>query len=542
VRGIEKMATCLGIYVDKNIIKYAKISREKTSTKVEAFGVKVYSDFKQTIDQIIEETFSFKIPISVNMSEEMYNYLYMSDLLSKKDLEKAIKTEFESYCYDKGLNPNALESRYVLVNDANDKEKIKVIHVSIDKIKLNNVVNNFEGYRVTNITPIPLSIASIAPINAKENVAIVNIEDKTTVTIVNGEKVYEVHQIEKGASDILDAINVKENSYAKAYEICKNSTIYTMQGRDLQEKENEYLSDIIPTLYQIATEVNQIVNDSMIKINKIYITGTASVINNVDLYFEELIDSVKCEILKPFFIEDSPKVNMKDYIEVNSAIALALQGLDYGIKDINFSKVKAKFSGITMPGSKEGNSSTSEFFRKINNITISNKQLGAWLIRCFAFTIIVFIAYSGIALVIKQQADSKEKQISKAKDYTNQQISLIKKDTTSVNDKITEYNTLTKNLQDATSAINEKNSYKNTIPVLLSQIMNVIPKQVQLTSIENTTDKKIVINAQSAKYEQLAYFKARLKSEGILEPTTVVSSEAVKDGDVVKIVIEGELP
>lgn len=536
------MATCLGIYVDKNIIKYAKISREKTSTKVEAFGVKVYSDFKQTIDQIIEETFSFKIPISVNMSEEMYNYLYMSDLLSKKDLEKAIKTEFESYCYDKGLNPNALESRYVLVNDANDKEKIKVIHVSIDKIKLNNVVNNFEGYRVTNITPIPLSIASIAPINAKENVAIVNIEDKTTVTIVNGEKVYEVHQIEKGASDILDAINVKENSYAKAYEICKNSTIYTMQGRDLQEKENEYLSDIIPTLYQIATEVNQIVNDSMIKINKIYITGTASVINNVDLYFEELIDSAKCEILKPFFIEDSPKVNMKDYIEVNSAIALALQGLDYGIKDINFSKVKAKFSGITMPGSKEGNSSTSEFFRKINNITISNKQLGAWLIRCFAFTIIVFVAYSGIALIIKQQADSKEKQISKSKDYTNQQISLIKKDTTSVNDKITEYNTLTKNLQDATSAINEKNSYKNTIPVLLSEIMNVIPKQVQLTSIENTTDKKIVINAQSAKYEQLAYFKARLKSEGILEPTTVVSSEAVKDGDVVKIVIEGELP
>lgn len=27
---------------------------------------------------------------------------------------------------------------------------------------------------------------------------------------------------------------------------------------------------------------------------------------------------------------------MKDYIEVNSAIALALQGLEYGIKEVNF--------------------------------------------------------------------------------------------------------------------------------------------------------------------------------------------------------------
>ena len=69
-----------------------------------------------------------------------------------------------------------------------------------------------------------------------------------------------------------------------------------------------------------------------------------------------------------------------------------------------------------------------------------------------------------------------------------------------------------------------------------------IPKAVQLTSVENTTGKKIVIQAQSEKYEQLAYFKALLKSKGVLEPTSVMSSEAVKEGSVVKIVIEGDLP
>ena len=72
--------------------------------------------------------------------------------------------------------------------------------------------------------------------------------------------------------------------------------------------------------------------------------------------------------------------------------------------------------------------------------------------------------------------------------------------------------------------------------------MYTIPVEVQLTSIENTSDRKIVINAQSTKYEQLAYFKALLKSRGVLKPTSVVSSEAVKEGSIVKIVIEGELP
>ena len=131
------MPSCLGLYIDKNIIKYAKVSRDKTSTKVEAFGVEVYSDLVSTINKIVEETFSFKVPISVNLSDEMYNYFYMSDLLNQKDLDKAIKTEFESFCYEKGYNPNALESRYALVNDVEDKEKIRVIHTSVDKIKLN---------------------------------------------------------------------------------------------------------------------------------------------------------------------------------------------------------------------------------------------------------------------------------------------------------------------------------------------------------------------------------------------------------------------
>ena len=62
------MTSCLGIYVGENIIKYAKVNKEKDNLKIEAFGVKFYKNLKETIDQIVAETFSNNVPISVNTS------------------------------------------------------------------------------------------------------------------------------------------------------------------------------------------------------------------------------------------------------------------------------------------------------------------------------------------------------------------------------------------------------------------------------------------------------------------------------------------
>ena len=538
------MASCLGIYIDRNIIKYAKITKEKDDLKVDAFGIKIYSDLLQTIDQIVSETFSFKDSISVNITDEMYDYFYMSDLLSKKDLAKAIETEFESLCVEKQYNPNALEARYAIVNDQNDKTKIKVIHVSENKMKINQIMQNFNGKKLQNITPIALTIPNIAPTNEKENVLIVNIEDKTSITTLVGSKIYDVQNLDIGAQQILNEINSKENSYLKAYEICKNTTIYTMEGQNLQQQENDYLGYIVPNLFNIANQVKDIIGASLIKINKVYITGTASVINNIDLYFEELLGGVKCEILKPFFIEDSPKVNMKDYIEVNSAISLALQGLEYGLSNMNFNKksgweqLKEALTSDVTVGGKKGKDNG----KKQININFNSPKAKQWVTRDFAGVIILLIVYVGIATYINTEMANKKKEVETTKSDINKQISLIDNDKNKVNAKISEYTTLTTNLQNASDAVNTKNAYKNSITTLLSEIMYVIPKEVVLTSIENPSAKKIVINAQSAKYEQLAYFKALLKSKGVLEPSSVVSSEATKEGSVVKIVIEGELP
>lgn len=538
------MASCLGIYIDRNIIKYAKITKEKDDLKVDAFGIKIYSDLLPTIDQIVSETFSFKDPISVNITDEMYNYFYMSDLLSRKDLAKAIETEFESLCVEKQYNPNALEARYAIVNDQNDKTKIKVIHVSENKMKINQVIQNFDGKKLQNITPIALTIPNIALTNEKENALIVNIEDITNITTLVGSKIYDVQKLDVGTQQILDEINSKENSYLKAYEICKNTTIYTMEGQGLQQQENDYLNYIVPNLFTIASQVKDIVAASLIKINKVYITGTASVINNIDLYFEELLGGIKCEILKPFFIEDSPKVNMKDYIEVNSAISLALQGLEYGLANMNFNKKntweqlkEALGSDVTIGGKKGKDNS-----KKKINININSPKLKRWAIRDLSGVLILLVVYAGLTTYINYEMQNKKQEVSDTKKDINAQIALIDSDKSKINVKTSEYTTLATNLQKVSDDVNTKNEYKNSITTLLSEIMYVIPKEVVLTSIENPSAKKVIINAQSSKYEQLAYFKALLKSKAVLNPDTVVSTEATKEGNTVKIVIEGELP
>ncbi len=233
------MSTCLGLYIDENIIKYAKVSKEREQFKIESFGVKFYDNLDQTIRQIIEETYSYKTPISINLSEEMYNYFDVFALLSKKDLPKAIKTEFESYCTEKNYNPNALESRYAITPNTQSKDKLRVIHISDNKIELNKKIQKFSSYRLTNVTPISMTIPNLVKIDNGENILVVNIEQKTTITTIINKNIYKVQTLDFGSQDILDKINVKENSYQKAYEICKETTIYTSEGQELSDESSD---------------------------------------------------------------------------------------------------------------------------------------------------------------------------------------------------------------------------------------------------------------------------------------------------------------
>lgn len=541
------MSTCLGLYIEENLIKYAKVSKERDQIKVEAFGVKFYDNLDQVIKQIVEETYSYKTPISINLSEEMYNYFQVFALLNKKDLPKAIKTEFDAFCADKNYNPNVFETRYAITPNTQEKDKLKVIHISENKIELNKKIQKFSSYRLQNISPIAMTISDIAKFNERENSLIINIEEKTSITTILDQNIYDIKTLDIGSKDILDKINLKENSYQKAYEICKETTIYTSAGKELLDEETNYLEDIMPTLYDIVGYIRKILNESLDKIEKIYITGTGALINNIDLYFEEYLENVKCEILKPSFIKISPEINIKDYVEVNSAISLALSGLGEGISGINFKKTSfmdklpeiltMEIGGKSAKKVKD-NKLKSNLFTVDFNIPLDAVERG--LIRGIAGLLILFIVYSTFASLIKKQLEQKNIQAQESIENTNYQISLINKDIQNIQNRTNEYTTKINNLQEINKRLEENNRLKKAVPNLLNKLMYIMPTEVQITSIENTTSTHIEIQAQSKSYAQLGYLTTSIKTSGML--TNVVSTSGQKENNIVIIKIEGDLP
>lgn len=545
------MQESLGISISNRVIKYAKVTKNNDLLDVASFGVKFYDNLEKDLQQIISETNSKNIPICIDTQNEKVNYFSIFSLLSKADTKKTIGTEYEALCADNHMNPNAYEGRYLIVNDVNNKDRNRVIYFTESKTDLEERTAWLGNQRVSSMSPLPTSLCNIVETKKGENIMIVNIEEKTTVTTILNQRIYSIDTISSGMSEVLEKINEKENSYSKSYEACKNTTIYTMETTTTDDPNNKYLSLIVPTLFNIVQEVKKI-KDIYARVDKIYLTGLGTVINNIDLYFQEYFQDSKCEILKPFFAENNSKINIKDYIEVNSAIALALNGMDYGFKDLNFKATSWKDDLNTLLHSDIKTLRKESKGKKISfnfdtNMSGPLKPTEIWLVRCCVTVLMIVIIYSVCSILLGNQLSDKTAQAQSVIDDTTAQINILNSNESNINRKIADFERVTTNLQNASSSIALKQGRKNEIPTLLNQIVYTIPKNVQLTSIKNTeievdgeTKQHILISAQSRQYEQLAYFKAKLSNSGYL--LNVTSTEGIKTGEYVVVTIEGDLP
>ena len=546
------MQESLGISITDRVIKYAKVVKNNDQLDVASFGVRFYDNLDKDVQRIISETNSKNIPICIDTHDEKVNYFNIFGLLSKNDTKRTIDTEYETMCSDNHLNPNAYEGRYLIVNDINNKDRNKVLFFTESKNEIEERERIFQNDKITSMTPLATSICNIVEAKKGENIMIVNIEEKTKVTTILNQKIYNIDTIESGMLEVLDKINEKENSYSKAYEACKNTTIYTMETTATEDPNNKYLSFIIPTLFNIVQEVKKL-KDNYTKIDKIYLTGLGTVINNVDLYFQEYFQESKCEILKPYFAVNNSKINIKDYIEVNSAIALALEGLGYGLKNLNFRTTNWKeelnnllHSDVKSLG-KGSRTKKKLSFSFDTNMKGPLKPTELWLVRCCVTVLMIVVIYSVCSVLLGQQMAAKTADAQAVIDDTTSQINRLNTSENSINSKTSDFERVTTNLQNASSSIALKQGRKNEIPTLLNQIVYTIPKNVQLTSIQNTeiesngeTVQHITLSAQSKQYEQLAYFKARLSNSGYL--LNVTSTEGTKSGEYVVVTIEGDLP
>ena len=532
------MPSCLGIYIEDRLIKYAKVSKEKDNIKVESFDIKFYEDLEKTLEQIIQETNSQKIPIAINISEEMYNYFEVFSLLSSSDIKRSMDIEFEVLCTEQGYNKELLVARYLTLSNPDNMDKLKIVNVCINKTELNERVSKFDKSKLVSARPLPTSIMNLVPVNKDLNSIIVNIEDRTYLTIIKNGDFCRVDIIPEGMNDILDKINQKENSYSKSYEICKNTTV-SSQGLNIEEG-NEYIEDVMPTLYSIANTIKKETEDFEEGISKIYITGSGSSINNVDMYFQEFLDDVPCEILKPEFLEaTSLKIGIKEYIEVNSAIALALDGLGSGIKDLNFvnNKMASITSTIQAPTKIQikGKESFKAKFDPIEKL----------LFRVIATFMIFIIGYGIISNIVVDRLDEKSQKSDEVKKSVTTATSSANKDKADIA-------SVTKQYEEQIDKLKGKNSNsadgasrgvimpKDALPIFMHQIMTSIPRNVIIESMENTQGVHMVIETKSKEYQQIGLFKAILYNQKILE--NVTSNGSVKEGEYVKVTIEGDIP
>lgn len=548
------MQGCLGIYVQKNLIKYAKVSKDRNSFKVEAYGVKFYDgDIEKTIEQIVKETYSFQVPISINIDNEKYTYSNVFALLKAQDLEKAMDTEFEFFCNNNNQNKNTLEYRKIYAPDKDDRDKLRVLYTYVDKSNVVQRLQILDKFKIQNVSPIAITIPNLNPVLIQEDCLIVNLEDETEVTTVINGKVFSVDKIETGMGKILRLIEERENSIQKAYEICKNTTVYTKSGQNLKVEGNEYLDDIITILFEIINQIKDIVAKNGVDVTSIYLTGMGLVINNIDLLFQEAWIDKKCEILVPYFIEKTNvKINIKDYIEVNSAISLAIQGLDSKKQNINFDESKMNFQKIMAiltsdVGKKNSNTKIkgrkSSTFNRASLREIANMELDfgdRTLLTIVAGLMIAIILFVGVTEVLSKQIKERMASADTIIENSQKEIDKVTKYNSLVNARTSEYQKLVDKIDEANSKVSEEYSSKNAIPNLLNKIMYNIPVGVQLLSIENQSGKDIVITAQAEKYDQLGYFKAALEEEGIL--TDIISTRGTKPGELISITITGKLP
>ena len=553
------MQYCLGISIDDKFIKYAKVQKEDNTFKVESYGINSYNnmDLNKRIAQIIQETDSSKIPISTDVQNEKYYFFNFFGVKNKTYAKEAIQTEFESFCADNHINKNTVEGRYIYTKNIDMLDQNKAIYIYANKGEMEERLNLFKGAKVVSATPDAIAIPNIVNIEPNKNIMIVDISDNTKITTLINKNIYNVDILSEGLKEAFDTINLKENSTLKTYEVLKNTTIYTMDMDTTSNKKNdEYLQHIVPELYKVAQEVLNITKNYK-KIDQIYLTGYATVINNIELYFQEYFKNSKVEILKPFFIEKNDRVNVKDYIEVNQAIALALQGMGYGARTINFSTDKKADEIKSMLSMNMTDIINSFKVQKADNgkeknkpklnvdlgfLKNKSKNLDTSMTNAFISLLLITILYCAGSIWVSKQILSETDKVKDDVSYTQEQIAKATNDDSKINTKTNDYKRYKSNLENTSNVIETKRSRKNQITTLLNKIVYTIPKEVQLTEIKNEEKggkQHIYISAQSKKYEQLAYFKAKLKNANILD--NVTSNEGTNSGDVVTTIIEGDL-
>ena len=584
------MPSCLGICIEKNLIKYAKLTKDKASslTTLNAFGIKFYDSLADTVREIVSETQSENTPICVGLNSEDYTSVNVFSKLSPKDIKSLVNTNFKSLCEEKDINSAAIDMRYVLVRNTGDGDTYKAICIAANQTELTNLGQVFGQYKLSGITSVGLANANLLRDKGiAEKAAVINIEDDTKITVFANGEIADLITIPLGMDEIFTRVSEKYNSYSRAYDACKGVDVYANTSYSLDEDTKEINDILLPMLYDLKQRVIASLYQYKDSLRNLYITGTGVIINNIDLYFEDAFPGAKCEVLVPYFI-NRDRTNLKDVLEVNNALAMAAYGVDGVNKETDFFASGGYLKNEANKNKLKKQVSMKDIMTVANNwmTSVDNKmkrkvkskdrrksvafddeveqldQLGGageapmvdsndsdeyydpfeeWLTRIAISTFVAFAAYTGISHYTGQLLDEKISLANSNITSAENELKDVNNDINYINSQAGDYEAKTGKLQRILETIRTKEERSFDIPNLLSRLMFSIPEEVKVTSVkvEDGTDN-VTISAESGRYAQLGYFVSRLKLEGVLEN---VSMQVVSmDTSSIKIIINGVLP
>lgn len=543
------MASCLGIYIKDNLVKYARLSIENNKiVNVEKYGIKFISqDSTYVINNIIQETSSQNIPLVVNPIEDFYyNTQIYEQVQDKSYIPSIMKLEFESWCEKNAKSPDRFSYVYMVSEVKNLENKRNAILNIAPKDVINkqiDVSNNLVG--IIPAKPLLKRLVS----NEESNYMLVNIDTELSITVVINNKMVEFSKYAIGMKQLLDDFADNLGSYEKSYNTCKQMNVYT-EGESFNDPNLEQIVEPIfqEILKQCLTKVNKYKNE----INNVFLTGVGTAFTNVDLLFSQFLD-VKCSMMKPFFIKDTSDVRyMSEIIECTEAIALAYEFLNplynelqYLPKKLRFNKkIKRKINSSTNSKNIKNDNIKVEKTKKENpKKEISSLDIPLNIVTCITIvTVVVLFFYIAFSTVYILAVNKMKKNIENKKNEILSQIKNINSDVSYINRNMNEYKQINNQVSDMknkieTNQIGKFSTYN--VAAFLQNIISIIPKDVRLINISSNNNKYVTITAAADDYEDLGYFFAQLKLEGVINNAKIIK---VKNGETTTVQIGGDLP
>lgn len=544
------MSSCLGIYINNDVIKFAKMSYEKNNIQLEQYGTRfVKFDPLNQIESIIQETNSANIPIAITPEKSEYLNIEMYEQGQVKSyFSDVAKMEFEAWCEKNAKSPQNYQYIFKPADVKNSEGKRNLEINIVERELIEKYTQRFNS--ITSIYPASLLTQRLVP-KEYQNYVLVDFSDSLTVMVVINNKIVEMQNFKVGMKQILQDFSGKLGSYQKAYEACKQINVFS-EGVDNNNKELEVLLE--PLLQDILKSVQTLVNKYRKDIEKVILTGNGIIFTNIDILFTEFLDE-KCEILKPDFLEDTSNVrNTADMLESIEAMALAYDVLVPKPKESEYIKkgnIKKGFLSIferknkdNKLAKKEANESLEKAPKeKAPSISfIDTEKISGGIICACIVVAVVFVSYILFSSLYVSRVEKMKNDVNKTIAEINGDITEINSDYNYINTNMAKYKEINDDVQEIVEQIESNKIGKFTtynVATFLQNIIKIIPKNVQLVNISSDDNKNVKITAKSDSYADLGYFVAELKLNNTLNDLKVNS---VKNGTTTVVEIGGELP